>query len=312
MKTQVRLMNKSTHQSHSIYRNVVMLLILGMLQITSFAAAPVTTPPRVLILDETVDGGINSQEAIAAQLAIPGCAVDVVSAANWPLIPGTGLGGPTGFGFDSYRALIVGDPICTGPTTNNFGTSTPSYMAALNALNSSKAVWTPRVTGNVILEGVDNALHSFSQIGADKTLKRGIAFAVNDTNRTGFYYALSCYYHYTAPAILPTLVNHLTGFGAFMVRNYNNTCFNDVHIVATHPVFTAPPALTDLELSNWNCSTHEGFDAWPPNFVVLAIALTNGVFTATDGSNGVPNDGSPVLSCWPMATTHCRLIWKTC
>lgn len=251
-------------------------------------AVPVTSPPRVLILDETVDGGTNSQEAAAAQLAIPGCAVDIVSAANWYGIPATGFSGPTGYGFDKYRAIILGDPICTGPTTNGMGTSTPGYLAGLTALNATKAVWTPAVSGNVILEGVDNAFHAPFNVGADKTLKRGIAFAVNDPNNTGLYYALSCYYDYTAPATNATLVPHLTGFGTFLVRNYPNTCFDAAHIVATHPVFSNAPPLTDAELSNWGCSTHEGFDQWPASFIVLAIALTNGAYTATDGSNGVP------------------------
>lgn len=249
--------------------------------------APLTSPPRVLILDETVYGGATSQEAVAAQLAIPGCAVDIVSAANWAAVPATGTGGPTGYGFDSYRAIILGDPICTGDSST-YGTGTAGYLSALNTLNATKLVWTPVVTGNVILEGVDNAFHSSYQVGADKLLKRGIGFAVNDPTKTGLYYALSCYYDYTAPAVVPTLVPHLTGFGTFMTRNYPNTCFNDAHIVATHAVFTAAPPLTDAELSNWGCSTHEGFDVWPPNFVVLAIALTNGAYTASDGSNGVP------------------------
>ena len=291
------------------------------LTLTALAAAPVSSPPRVLILDETVDGGINSQEAQAAQLAIPGCAVDIVSAVNWAAIPGTGLGGPTGYGFDSYRAIILGDPICTGPTTNGMGTSTAGYLAALTVLNGTKTVWTPRVTGNVILEGVDNAFHSGWLVGADKTLKRGIGFAVNDPTRTGLYYALSCYYDYTAPATNATLVPHLTGFGTFMVRNYPNTCFNDTHIVATHPVFTAAPALTDAELSNWGCSTHEGFDVWPPNFTVLAIALTNGAYTATDGSNGVPyilvrGEGVKVISSIdldpPLATNNVGTTHTVC
>ena len=268
--------------SHRLARGLLASLALGFsLAFSSWtSAAPVTSPPRVLILDETVAGGATSREAQAASLAIPGCAIDVVTAANWVLIPGTGLGGPTGFGFDSYRAIIIGDPNC------NTGTS--GYLAALAALNSSKSIWTPAVAGNVIIMGVDNALHAISLVGADKTVKRGVAFAVNDPTKTGMYYAVSCYYDYTAPATTPTLVPHLTGFGTFMTRNYPGVCFNLAHQVATHPIFTAPPALTDAELSNWNCSTHEGFDAWPPNFVVLAIALTNGVFTATDGSNGVP------------------------
>ncbi len=258
---------------------LVPLLLLAF-EAVQVWAVPVTTPPRVLILDETVSGGASSQEALAAQLAIPGCAVDVVSAANWTSIPGTGTGGPTGFGFDSYRAIIIGDPLC--------GTSSPGYLSALTALNASKTTWTPVTTGNVIIMGIDNALHSGSQVGADKTLKRGVAFSVNDPTKTGLYYAVSCYYDYTAPATTPTLIPHLTGFGTFLTRNYPGACFNAAHQVATHPLFSATPALTDAELSNWSCSTHEGFDAWPPSFIVLAIALTNGVYTATDGSNGVP------------------------
>jgi hypothetical protein len=253
---------------------------LVLFQPSLVCATPTNSPPRVLILDETIVNGMTSWEALAAQAAIPGCAVDIVSAANWYGIPGTGTGGPTGFGFDQYRAIIIGDPQCN--------TSTPNYLSALTALNATKAIWTPAAAGNVILEGVDNVFHAFGTNGAAKTINRGIAFAVNDPTRTGFYYALSCYYDYTAPATNATLVPHLTGFGTFMVRNYPDTCFNDAHIVATHPVFTTAPPLTDAELSNWSCSTHEGFDVWPANFVVLAIALTNGTYTATDGSNGVP------------------------
>ena len=243
-------------------------------------AVPTNSPPRVLILDETIVNGTNSWEVLSAQAAIPGCAVDIVSAANWYGIPGTGNGGPTGFGFDQYRAIIIGDPQCN--------TSTSNYLAALTALNATKTLWTPAAAGNVILEGVDNVFHAYGTNGAAKTITRGIAFAVDDPTKTGFYYALSCYYDYPAPATNATLVPHLTGFGTFMVRNYPNTCFNDAHIVATHPIFTNTPPLTDAELSNWSCSTHEGFDIWPANFVVLAIALTNGTYTATDGSNGVP------------------------
>jgi len=282
-----------------------LLLVVGLLPAERLRAVPVTSPPRVLILDETVVSGLTSWESLAAQAAIPGCAVDIVSAANWYGIPGTGTGGPTGYGFDQYRAIIIGDPQCN--------TSTPQYLAALTALNATKTLWTPAASGNVILLGIDNACHAYGTNGAAKTINRGIAFTVNDPTKTGFYYALSCYYDYTAPAVTPTLVPQLTGFGTFLTRNYPNTCFNDAHIVATHPIFTAAPPLTDAELSNWSCSTHEGFDVWPPSFVVLAIALTNGTYTATDGSNGVPyilvrGEGVHVVSTIelgpPMATNN--------
>lgn len=261
---------------------VTILMGLALFQPVWVRATPTNSPPRVLILDETVFLGTNSAEALAAQLAIPGCAVDVVPAANWYGIPATGTGGPTGFGFDQYRAIIIGDPFC--------GTTSPLYLAAMTALNATKLVWTPVATGNVIILGVDNAGHAYNNtVGADKTLKRGIAFAVNDPTKTGFYYAVSCYYDYSVTMTTNAmLVPHLTGFGNFMVRSYGNTCFDACHIVATHPLFTSAPALTDAELSNWGCATHEGFNAWPPSFVVLAIALADGTFTATDGSNGIP------------------------
>ncbi len=259
---------------------VAALIGLALFQPWLAHATPTNSPPRVLIMDESVVSGAGSLEAIAAQTAIPGCAVDICSAANWYGIPTTGTGGPTGFGFDQYRAIIFGDPNCNTGTSN--------YLAALTALNATQGAWIPAASGNVILMGIDNVCHAPYSPGAGKTITRGVAFAVNDPTKTGFYYALSCYYDYTAPATNATLVPQLTGFGTFMTRNYPNQCFNAAHIVATHPIFTTPPPLTDAELSNWGCSTHEGFDVWPSSFVVLAIALTNGTYTATDGSNGVP------------------------
>jgi hypothetical protein len=51
--------------------------------------------------------------------------------------------------------------------------------------------------------------------------------------------------------------------------------------------------LTDANLSNWSCSVHEAFDAWPTSgagaFTVLAIAEGAGsTYTAPDGSVGIP------------------------
>ena len=315
MKTALKTMLSAPKQSSTAFvrRGHVVKLLTGLVLLLGWAfllaeplrAVPTNSPPRVLIMDESVVSGPTSYEAVAAQTAIAGCAVDICSAANWYGIPATGTGGPTGFGFDQYRAIIFGDPACNTSTTN--------YLAALTALNATQAAWTPAATGNVILMGIDNACHAYGTNGAAKTITRGVAFAVNDPTKTGFYYALSCYYDYTAPATNATLVPQLTGFGTFMTRNYPNQCFNAAHIVATHPIFTTPPPLTDAELSNWGCSTHEGFDVWPSSFVVLAIALTNGTYTATDGSNGVPyilvrGEGVKVISTIdlepPIATNN--------
>src|SRR6266436_2284392 len=83
---------------------VAALIGLALFQPWLVRATPTNSPPRVLILDETVVSGPSSLEALAAQAAIPGCAVDICSAANWYSVPGTGTGGPTGYGFDQYRA----------------------------------------------------------------------------------------------------------------------------------------------------------------------------------------------------------------
>ena len=111
----------------------------------------------------------------------------------------------------------------------------------------------------------------------------GIGFAVSEVGKTGAFISLSCYYHDTAPATpVPVLEN---AFGAgFSLTGVG--CYNDAHIVATHPALSS---VTDASLSNWSCSVHEAFDAWPITFQVLAIAQGIGTsYTASDGSVGTP------------------------
>src|SRR5439155_3440992 len=57
-------------------------------------------------------------------------------------------------------------------------------------------------------------------------------------------------------------------------------------IVEQHPALSG---LTDTDLSNWSCSTHEGFVQWPAEFKVLAISRdVPSSYTAPDGSSGAP------------------------
>jgi cysteine-rich repeat protein len=77
----------------------------------------------------------------------------------------------------------------------------------------------------------------------------------------------------------------LDGFGTFTATAVGS-CYNDVHVVATHPALTP---VDDAILSNWSCSVHEGFDIWPASFSVLAIAENAGeAYTAGDGTVGTP------------------------
>ena len=292
-------------------RALVLAAIMGWVSIQhqALGAVPVSSPPRVLILGETATNGVASREALAAQTAIPGCAVDVVWATNWAAIPASGNTGPTGYGFDSYRAIILGDPMCY--------TWGPGYLAAMNVLNATAATWSPVVQGNVIIFGVDNANHAyfgFNASGADKTVTRGVAFALSNTNRTGLYYSVSCFYNLLGTNSI--VVPQLSGLGSFMLHF---DCLDDAHIVANHPIFAAAPAMSDTNLSGWACSTHAAFDAWPPNFSVLAIGLTtNSTYYASDGSNGSPYilargqglkaiggiDLAPPLATNNVGTTH--------
>ncbi len=218
---------------------------------------------RVLILGSTVTGGAASDEANAATAA--GLGVDVVTDAQWAAM--------TQAQFAAYNALILGDPTCQVGTAGGVGTAT-----------ANSAVWGPIVNGNVIAIGTDEVYHS-SQGGLQLT-NNAVAFAGNEPAKTGMMISLSCYYHDTAPS---TPVAVLAPFGAFTATGVG--CYNDAHIVATHPALTS---LTDASLSNWSCSVHEAFDGFPADFIPLVIAEDSagaplpGSRSFPDGTRGVP------------------------
>lgn len=230
------------------------------------------SPNSVVILNTTVNGAAGSVEAVQAL----GLGYDVVinDAATW--------GGMTQANFASYRAIILGDPFCQSAT---------SIIAA----EANRTTWSPAITGNMIIIGVDPVVHpSIGTNGRGTELtQKGIAFAAADPTKTGAYITLSCYYISQATAIPLPLLDQ---FGPFLVKKAPPN-FNNSHIVATHPSFAG---LTDAELSNWSQSVHEIFDQWPITFQVFAIAPNVGsVYTATDGTVGTPyilTRGTTVIS----------------
>ena len=236
-------------------------LLLGVLAACD-PATPAAPEPgcKVLILEQTVTGGVDSieaQEAIAS-----GCTVELVNDAGWAA--------KTQAEFAAYQAIILGDPTCGSPGVADF------YLGAPAA---NTATWSPAVTGNIVIIGTDPVFHSFQ--GGEALTRRGVDFTVDNPGETGLYITLSCYYHDTAPN---TPVPALNGFGTFTVKGVG--CFNDAHITATHPALAG---LTDDDLSNWSCSVHEAFDGYPSAFQVLAIAENAGTeYTAPDGTVGTP------------------------
>src|SRR6185295_378034 len=236
----------------SMRRLVLVATIVSGLLYTGARSASATPAPdanSVLILGTSVSGGAASLEATAA--AGLGYTVDVATAAQWAA--------KSTADFATYKAIILGDPTCS---------ETPNINMA--AAEANTATWGPAITGNVIIIGTDPTFHSlFGTAGAMTLIQTGIGYAAADAGKTGAYITLSCYYE-GYPSGTPVPVLNAFTVGGFTVDGAAGLqCFNDAHIVATHPALTG---LTDATLSNWSCSVHETFDTWPNNFLVLTIA----------------------------------------
>ncbi|MET0404943.1 MAG: kelch repeat-containing protein, partial [Cystobacter sp.] len=220
---------------------------------------------KVLILSETVRGGVNSVEAKKARQL--GYEVELADNARWKAMGSAA--------FASYRALILGDNSCS---------LQPELM---RAATDSAHIWGPVVDGNVIIVGTDPVYHGKAN---DQVTLNAVKFAAAQSGKTGMYISLSCYYHETAPGT-PVSVPVLNPFGSFVVTGVG--CYNDAHIVASHEALNG---LTDDVLSNWGCSVHEAFVSYPEaNFTPLVIARDTpgqarwpGSRDFADGSHGVP------------------------
>ena len=241
-----------------IFQSLLAVLGLGFATVSALSG-----PGEVLILGPTVTGGLSSREAQAVVLA--GKVPVVVSAAQWQAM--------TAAEFDSYDAIVLGDPTCT--------TSAGSVSAA----EATALIWGPVIDGNVIIIGTDPTFH-FSQGQAAQLIAQGIAFAVAEPGKTGAYITLSCIHHFSGSGTPVHFLDGLNGGGFTVIGASLLPGLNDAHIVASHPALAG---LTDAGLSNWFNSVHEGFNTWPVEFEVLAIARdNNGSFTATDGTVGFP------------------------
>lgn len=112
--------------------------------------------------------------------------------------------------------------------------------------------WGAAITGNIIINGTDPVFHDGQ--GGNALTRHSVDFAIAQTNKTGLYASLSCYFHDTDPHTPVPMLDGLRP-GGFSMTGVG--CYNDAHIVATHPALAE---LTDTELSNWSCSVHEAFE----------------------------------------------------
>ncbi len=264
-------------------------MVLSTLLVLGTVSGAEAAPNEVLILESTVSSpAANSREYYWVQQA--GFTPVVVNNATW--------GSMSTAQFSSYEAIVIGDPGCVGDTT-------PFLAAILN-----QATWNAAVDGNVILIGTDEVFHSVS--GGDSLSKYGIQYVTANagSGETGLYASLGCSYGFSATPIQVTMFDSLSPNGTFSV--FGSSCHNLSHIVVTHPALTN---LTDSILSYWSCSTHEVFDSWPSDFVVLAIGRNLGTYVAIDGSIGQPyilargegftsincvNAPDDLLNWWPL------------
>ena len=238
-------------------------VVLSVVAAVAAVSAGTAAAGPVLILNSSVTGGMASDEALAAIAA--GKTVELASDAQWAA--------KTAAEFGAYDALILGDPTCTGGAGN---------AASIAAAEANRTTWTPTIDGNIVIIGTDEVFHRGQ--GGQTLTNSAVKFAGDAAGKTGLMISLSCYYHDS------TGVTHnipvLDGFGTF--TSVGVDCYNDAHIVATHPALAG---LTDASLSNWSCSVHEAFAAFPSSFLTLAIAENiSGPFSRTypDGTFGVP------------------------
>ncbi|TMD85603.1 MAG: hypothetical protein E6I74_00095, partial [Chloroflexi bacterium] len=104
------------------------LLVVGVQVVSVGRSQGFAAPDKVLILSTTISGGISSTEANEA--AAKGFAVDIVDPTAWSAL--------TPAQFSSYRAIVLGDPTCSG-----------AYSAA--AATATATTWEPLLNGNVII-----------------------------------------------------------------------------------------------------------------------------------------------------------------
>ncbi|KAK4444952.1 hypothetical protein QBC34DRAFT_384702 [Podospora aff. communis PSN243] len=199
--------------------------------------------------------------------------------------------------FAKYKAIIIPDCMCN------------SSLSTIKFLNDTKRVWSPAVTGNMVIIGTDPSFHAkwYKLPGAYAMMRDAISLVATGNRGTGMYFSLSCYYQSVAK---PVTIEALSEIGDFKVRgNLSHPCWNNAHLVASSAAMTA---LNDDIASNWNCSVHEAFSEYPKTgsngFDALAIALNAtglGNQSFADGTVGIPYiiaRGATPLGCGDNVT----------
>jgi len=141
---------------------------------------------------------------------------------------------------------------------------------------ANRSVWSPAVSGNQVLIGVDIDNHNKSAM-----IYEFVNFAADDPSPgPGLFVIMGGAYAGTSGVPFELMAE----FGSFSISGSNNG--EDAHIVASHPTLNG---LTDSDFANWGNSSHEGFDSWPVGYEALVMVRDSVTkpYTAADGTEGM-------------------------
>ena len=252
------------------------------------ASSAYAATPQALVLGDSVSAGLPADAGLPG--ATPDESIEQYMAEqdgfDVTVVDGTTWDSMTAADFAAYQVLIIGDPDCADDT----------FDAAL----ADETTWEPVVMasgGNKVIIGTDPTFHWFGGSGpnADILEEHGIGYAGAIPGATGAYVDLSCTYTGAAPGTPVPLLDGLSTSGPGSFTAGGAPCAGAIAIIAQ----TGPTTgLNDSDLSNWECSVHNFFNTFPPDYTPLALATDPSVpdtYNGTDVSTGDPVTGSPYI-----------------
>ena len=200
---------------------------------------------KVLILDSSVSGELNSREAQAVRANDPETQIDVLKPEQWRLL--------TAVQFMEYRTIIIGDAACE------------SGEAAFQAAIDTRRDWGAIVDGDVVIVSANPASNRTPRL-----VENAIQVALDSAQyRTGMYISLGCAYQNVSPS---TVVALLEPFGNFKVEGVPS-CATTGHFFRMDPP-TLSRGITDPQLPGEDgCVARSVFTSYPDHtFAFAAIA----------------------------------------
>ncbi|MBI5516132.1 MAG: hypothetical protein HY909_20275, partial [Deltaproteobacteria bacterium] len=146
--------------------------------------------------------------------------------------------------FAAFNLIITGDNNCSGPTS-----------AQLQTMFDTRAVWTPAITGRVVITGLDGACHAPGNAGARTWLTTTLRYLSSGGGTALFI---------TSDWGRRSL-NHASGFGTFSSTSRDAEAVNLT--VPTHPIFAGS---NNTSMSNWGNSYHSFITTFPSSFTSVA------------------------------------------